>query len=33
VVGLCADDARDAARTLEARFPGAVATGPADVPA
>ncbi len=33
VVGLCANDARDAARALEARFPGAVATGPADVPA
>ena len=33
VVGLCADDARDAARALGARFPEAVATGPADVPA
>jgi 4-diphosphocytidyl-2-C-methyl-D-erythritol kinase len=33
VVGLCADDARDAARALAARFPGAVATRPAEVPA
>jgi len=32
VVGLCAGDARDAARALSARFPGAVATGPAEVP-
>jgi 4-diphosphocytidyl-2-C-methyl-D-erythritol kinase len=33
VVGLCADDARHAAHALAARFPGAVATGPAEVPA
>jgi 4-diphosphocytidyl-2-C-methyl-D-erythritol kinase len=33
VVGLCADDARDAARALSARFPEAVGTGPAEVPA
>jgi 4-diphosphocytidyl-2-C-methyl-D-erythritol kinase len=33
VVGLCADDARGAAQELAARFPGAVATGSAEVPA
>ena len=32
VVGLCADDAGDAARALATRFPGAVAAGPAEVP-
>ena len=33
VVGLRPDDARAAARALSARFAGAVATGPAEVPA
>jgi 4-diphosphocytidyl-2-C-methyl-D-erythritol kinase len=33
VVGLCADDAQDAARALAARFPGTAATGPAELAA
>jgi hypothetical protein len=32
VVGLCTGDARDAARALAPRFPGAMAAGPAEVP-